>query len=197
MNTNIKKLKDIAKEIKPGITLTRFKVEDDQMGEVVKVLSIKDINQDSMYLPDEVGDGVKIQDASVVEKFLLRDGDVVISTKGSAIKTVTFRGSRDVVANGNLTVIRCDTNVLPEYLTVFFKSERTIYELQKISKGTAILNITVSDLGKILVPVPPVEIQKKIVTLFQELETYTSSRLEEVKVVKQMVLQKTEQLLNN
>lgn len=187
-------LKDLAKEMKSGTTLTRFKVESGE-GEAIKVLSIKDINQDSILLAENIGDEVVVKDASLVEKFLLKDGDVVISTKGSAIKTATFRGEQEVVANGNLTVIKCRPDILPEYLTIFLKSERTVHELQMRSKGTAILNLTTSDLGMLEVPVPPLDVQKRLIKLHQELETYTDSRLEELRLVKQTVKQKTDKVI--
>lgn len=191
------RLKDIVKEIRPGVTLTRFKVDPGE-GELVKVLSIKDINQEAIYLPDAIGDETEVKYASLLDKYLLKDGDVVISTKGSAIKTAVFRGTNELVANGNLSVIRCDEgNVIPEYLTIFLKSDRAIHELQMKSKGSGILSLSTSDLGMIRVPIPSLETQRKLITLHKELETYTSSRQKEIKLVKQRVHQKTENILYN
>jgi type I restriction enzyme M protein len=190
-----KHLKDIVNEIRPGVTLTRFKVESGD-GELVKVLSIKDINQDAIYLSPEIGDETEVKDASSLGKYVLRDGDVVISTKGSAIKTAAFRGTNELVANSNLSVIRCDESIMiPEYLTIFLKSEQAIHELQMKSKGSGILSLSTTDIGMIEVPVPSLETQKKLITLHKELETYTASRLEEIRLVKQTVRQKTEKIL--
>ena len=193
----IQLLKDITTEIKPGPTLTRFKIKEEEQGEIIKVFSIQEMNQDSIYLSDEIGEEMKVKDASLLEKFLLKKGDVIITTRGSAIKAAAFHGVGNVVANGNITIIKCNKNILPEYLTIFLKSESTIHELQKKTAGLLMLSISVSALGNLKVPVPSIEMQEKIVNLFKELETYTSARTIEINNVKTMVLQKIEQLIHN
>lgn len=199
MELNKLLLRDILKEkILPGVTLSSRVKDETGSGETVKVLSIKDINQDALYLADDVGDITEVKDASSLEKFQLRKGDAVISTKGSAIKTAVFRGDNKLIASGNLTILRCDEKIItPEFLAIFLKSDRVVRELQTKSKGSGILSLSTSDLGQIQVPLPSLEIQQDLIKLHRELEIYTTSRLEEIKSVRLAANQKTEEILHN
>ena len=98
---------------------------------------------------------------------LLHKGDIVIPARGNSIGFVTL--VKDEVATCTQTTIyshiTCE-EILPEFLTYCCKFFRTIWF--KYS-GAAIPQVTVGQINKNLVPVPPLEEQKKIVDKINKL----------------------------
>ena len=65
---------------------------------------------------------------------------------------------------GNLYVIRVDQNIIdPYYLKAYLESATGTLFLKRAATGMTIPSISVSNLKKILVPVPPIEEQTKVV----------------------------------
>lgn len=98
---------------------------------------------------------------------LLHSGDIVIPARGNSIGFVTL--VKDELATCTQTTIYShitSDEVLPEFLTYCCKCFRTIWFKHS---GAAIPQVTVGQINKNLVPVPPLEEQKKIVEKIDEL----------------------------
>lgn len=68
------------------------------------------------------------------------------------------------MANGNLYIIRLDTNkVNPYYIKAFLESEKGIAALKEIAVGTAVLNIGVAQLNTLSIPLIPLAEQEEFV----------------------------------
>ena len=74
------------------------------------------------------------------------------------------------VANCNLYVIQIDSaKANPYYIQIFLESDLGQQSLQYFQIGAAIKTISIEDLKKMIIPLPPLDEQNRIATRYQEL----------------------------
>ena len=104
------------------------------------------------------------------EKYCLKDNHLILSKNGYPYKIAIAKiqeGQR-ILANGNLYIIELDEDkVNPYYLKAFFESEQGIAVLKSITVGATIPNIGVDKLKKVEIPLPSLEVQKRIAERYQ------------------------------
>lgn len=92
-----------------------------------------------------------IKDSDKYDRYVLKEGDVLVSAKGTKIKTAVVSNTyfSKIIATGSLIVIRCDQEKLnPYYLKAFFDSRNGAKLLDSIQSGTSIISINASALMK-------------------------------------------------
>ena len=125
-------------------------------------------------------------------KFYLKNDDIIISKNGVPVKVAvaSIEEGQKVLANGNLYVIEPDKEKInPYFLKAFFESRKGIAVLEKICVGTAIKNISMDAIKKLVVPVPPIEEQNRIANEYL-------AAIDELKVLKSKIT-KVESRLKN
>ncbi|MBR0410018.1 MAG: N-6 DNA methylase [Eubacterium sp.] len=102
-------------------------------------------------------------------KYCLRNDDLILSKNNAPFKVAVVKvGKKRIVANGNLYVLRLNKEkVLPHYLQAYFQSESGQRALESISNGTVLKSISVDALRKLEIPVPPMDLQKKVADEFE------------------------------
>ncbi len=98
-------------------------------------------------------------------KYCINSGDILLSKNGYPFKVAVVESTNEkyIVANGNLYIIQLDTKkVNPYYVKAFLESEKGIAQLKRISVGSTIPNIGVSQLNTIKIPMIPREEQDEI-----------------------------------
>ncbi len=93
--------------------------------------------------------------ASTVEKFAVRRGDVVISTKSLKVKSavVDLDDGEPIVAAGSIMVIRPKVGELdPYYLAAYFESDMGRQVLEMYQSGNVIPNLSIGNVKKIPIP---------------------------------------------
>lgn len=113
------------------------------------------------------------------KKYCLQNGDIILSKNSSPFKVATADGlDRQVLANGNLYIIRLRQDlILPYYLQAFFQSASGQKALDGISQGSVFSTISVDALRNLEIPLPPMEVQKKIAEEFED-------RIQELSILK-------------
>lgn len=103
------------------------------------------------------------------QKYCLRDEDLILSKNSAPFKVAVAKtGKKQIVANGNLYVLRLNKEkILPYYLQAYFQSESGQRALDSISNGTMLKSISVDSLRRLEIPVPAMELQKKIADEFE------------------------------
>lgn len=104
------------------------------------------------------------------EKYCLKDNDLIISKNGYPYKiaVASIKKNQRILANGNLYIIELDQEKIdPYYLKAFFESVQGIAILKSITVGATIPNIGIDKLKKIIIPLPPLEKQKKVVDRYK------------------------------
>ncbi|MCQ2773062.1 MAG: restriction endonuclease subunit S, partial [Bacilli bacterium] len=98
-----------------------------------------------------------------VARYLLEEGDVLVATKGFAVKIAVYeKQSRMVIASSNLCVIRPSKLLNGTYLKLFLESETGMKLIKSLQRGTTIVNINYQDICELEVPVPPMDEQLEI-----------------------------------
>jgi len=140
----------------------RSKPQGDEQGSV-QLIQIKDILSDRSGLSHR--DALRFNPERDPTKQLLQEGDVLFMGKGSAPFACAVSGlSGPTVAGGMFYILKPDTTrVLPDYLAWCLSRKETLRTLTIASgTGVAMPVIRRSELEQFSIPLPPLEIQRKI-----------------------------------
>ena len=109
-------------------------------------------------------------------------GDLVIACTSENIedvcKAVVWLGHETIVTGGHSAVFK--HSLEPKFVAYFFQSNAFQVQKRKYARGTKVIDIRIDDLAKIEIPVPPIEIQRIIVSYldnFTELTDQLSAEL--------------------
>lgn len=98
------------------------------------------------------------------EKFRIREDDIVITSKGTAVKMAIADGlPRDTFASGNITIIRVDrSRYHPYILFEYLNSEKGRQALEAIQSGTTIRILNNANLKEFNVPLYEIDPMEKL-----------------------------------
>ncbi len=169
---------DLALSIERGAAITArdldaLTVDDDTELSFLRISDISDgyINTDLPHLREL---------DPKTRKQCLRNGDLIISKNGAPFKIAVAEvpEGKTILANGNLYVIRLDTErVDPYFVAAFLVSDDGKELMDRMVVGTAIPNLPLSNLKRIQIPVPDKDIQDAVVRQYR-------ARLDEIEVLK-------------
>lgn len=159
---NPRKLADFVLDKYRGYQMSSKEVEEleDENGEY-EILTISDI--DNGIISSDLKK-VSVND-NRFERYLVQENNVIISSKGTRIKIAVVNNIEDrkIVANGNLLVLRIDTNKLnPYYLASYLNSSNGQATLNKIQTGSVIISINPSNLIEMNISTFDIETQERI-----------------------------------
>ena len=144
----------------------------------IGVVNISNITETEV----DCGTIVRIEEDKLkVKRYELEDGDLLLTTRGTAIKTGVFK-KQDIlcIASANLCVIRPSKDISTEYLKIFFNSTIGAKMLKSLQRGASVMNINYKDVEELEVPIPSIERQNEIIHEYKkEFELY-QTRLKEV-----------------
>lgn len=136
--------------------------------EPLPFIRIKDINKGqankgSSWVSPDAALGVERQ-------WKLRAGDVLLSKSGTIGKVGVVRnGAVGAVAAGGLYVLRTDRDRLdPHYLAAYLDSAESRAWLQDHASGGVISHLTKRMIEELPVPIPPLQIQHQVATMWRE-----------------------------
>ena len=123
------------------------------------------------------------------DRYLLKTGDVVISSRGTKIKVAVAEvGNRKIIPNGNLIVLRLDTEKIdPYYLEAYLNSENGLLTLEKIQTGAVIISINPSRIEQIKVSMVNKEEQEIFVEKYKRKMTELFLAQEHVRKLKEQI----------
>ena len=164
------KLKDISEFIRNGVTIK----QDISSKEGIPITRIETISKGTI-------DFNKLGYANIfkIEKYkewLLKKGDILIShinsEKHLGKSAIYLDNNYDIIHVMNLLCIRAiDKTVFPEYLQLFFKTNQYKKQIKKITKKSVNqASFSVNDFKEILITVPDLNIQEKIIKKIKVLE---------------------------
>ena len=178
------KLGNLSAKIHYGFTASANELIDS-----VRLLRITDIQNDSVNWPEVPGCEI---DDKQVDNYLLQDGDILIARTGGTIgKSYLVSGItvRSVFASYLIRVQRIDP-MFPNYIKTFLGSQLYWKQLIDSSMGTGQPNVNGNALKNLVVSLPPLKEQKRIVSRVDELFALCDSLKERItesqKVANQM-----------
>ncbi|WP_319995708.1 restriction endonuclease subunit S [Trichococcus shcherbakoviae] len=167
-NSNLEKvkLKEVA-EVFRGKSILK---KDTVLGKI-SVLNISNIENGEIRYVDM--DTIE-EDERKIKRYELLSGDVVLSCRGTAIKSAVFENQNNtIIASANLIVIRPKERLIGEYIKIFFESPIGLAIIKSFQRGTTIMNINHSDIMEMEIPIIPISEQKDMINLYhKELDIY-------------------------
>ena len=103
----------------------------------------------------------------------VKSGNLVIACTSENIedvcKAVVWLGEEDIVTGGHACVFA--HNEIPKYIAYIFQTEYFFQQKKKYARGAKVIDIKMSDLEKITIPVPPLSEQQRIVSILDKFES--------------------------
>lgn len=122
------------------------------------LLNLSDLND--IYI-DELNQPISQELVEAHSKMLVREHDLVITSRGSKIKVAIIDKSiadKQVIVSSNITIIRPDIDQInPYYLLAYMNSETGMNMIERMNTGSVIFTFTNKKLSDYLVPVLPKE----------------------------------------
>ena len=151
-------------EIRKGsqYTISKFKNQISETPTDYQVLTSANIQDDTVYydsLPYIKGDEKLL-------KFRLEEGDLVVTTKSTVVKTYVAHDlpDRNIIVTGGMIIVRPDKSKMnATYLKMFLDSEVGKSELASIAQGAVIVSISLTAFeNDLIVPCPSIEKQNEL-----------------------------------
>ena len=115
-----------------------------------------------------------ISDDTALKQKFADPRDIVMAVTSENIedvcKCVAWLGNEPVAVSGHSAIIKHNQN--PKYLTYYFHSTMFFAQKRKLAQGTKVIEVAPDKLNKVIIPVPPLEVQAEIVKV---LDKYTES----------------------
>lgn len=139
-------------------------------GEKVGVINIADITDNEIdydrvsFVDDE---------QQKIIKYLLEDGDILISSRGTTIKVAMFKKQdKQYIPAVNFNAIRIHESakkkIKSEYLKIFFASSIGQKLLASLQRGGVVMNINAKDLYSLNIPLLSLQEQQEIIDRYNE-----------------------------
>lgn len=107
-------------------------------------------------------------------------GDVVITNTSENFedvgKAMVYLGKEQAVTGGHATIFKPNhEKILSKYFVYLTQTSFFTNEKRKYAKGTKVIDVSATDMAKIILPIPPLEEQQHIVSILDKFETLTDS----------------------
>lgn len=99
-----------------------------------------------------------------LQRYCLKDHSLIISKNGAPFKVAVaeLKPNQRILGNGNLFIIDLNEDEMdPYFLKAYFESPAGMSSLKSISVGTSIPNISLESLRTLIIPKPPIDVQKE------------------------------------
>lgn len=153
-------VKEIA-EIIAGYTF-RGALKHDLNGKC-EVVSAKNINEDGSI---DYNGLTRILQLPPRTNAFVKENDVILSSRGVFRAGVYRKKSQSIIASSSTFILRVDnTKLLPEYLAIYLNSEVGQASIRRVLTGSSIKTILRKSLENLQIPIPSIDIQKKIIDI--------------------------------
>lgn len=99
-----------------------------------------------------------------VARYALEEGDVLITARGTVIKTAVFQKQPfTCITSANINVIRPTGTLRGAYLKLFLDSPVGGKLLKSLQRGSTVVNLNYKDLSELEIPVPPIQVQDTLI----------------------------------
>jgi len=165
----IKTFQEIAEKISSGATPLSGGDAYTNKEEGMPFIRSGDINADKsidftdlLYIKEEVHQ-------KKLKSSQLKRGDVLIAIVGATIGQVSlYDYDKEANINQAIAMVRVKKGINPEYVKEYLVSSVGQNQLNKIKRPVARANINLEEVGSIKIPLPPLPIQNKIVSIMQK-----------------------------
>ncbi|WP_448820095.1 restriction endonuclease subunit S [Cetobacterium sp.] len=101
-------------------------------------------------------------------------GDVIITNTSENLKDVgkalLYLGTEQAVTGGHATIFKPSNIILGKFFVYITQSLNFEKQKVKFAKGTKVIDVSANDISKILIPLPPLEEQQRIVDILDRFD---------------------------
>ncbi|MYJ87179.1 MAG: hypothetical protein F4044_05625, partial [Rhodobacteraceae bacterium] len=144
----------------------------DAYGKGIKFVNVMDIFRNNCLHSDDIAGSVEITDKQL-EEYSVVHGDILFNRTSETQQEIAYSSvylGEDKITFGGFVIRGRQTKqlLLPEFAKYCFKADTIRKEIIRRSQGVVRANIGQKDLSKVLITIPPLDIQKKFVTILDE-----------------------------
>lgn len=132
----------------------------------IRYIAISDVDARTMQVVSR--QMIKPHEAPSRATYRVRKGDIITAISGASTGTprnatalITEDEDGAICSNG-FAVLRSIRGIEPLFLLAYMRTEHYLRQVRRLMTGHAIPAISLEDLAKVLIPVPPITVQKKI-----------------------------------
>ncbi len=178
------KIEDIKKEIINGSTPSKQDSSYWNKDEI-KWATIPDFNDDFLYL-NKVAQFTtqKALDDTLLK--IVPAGSVLLSCTATLGKVAINKV--ELTTNQQINAIVCNNKIIPEYLAIYLKTQKENFE--NLTSNLGVKHINLAMLNDFKIPLPPKEMQEKIVRETEKLRDKEGEIFKQVKWMKREIVKK-------
>lgn len=157
---------------------------DEYVNDGLKVIRIKNVKNG--YIEDNEPVFISLDREKDFKEYKLRNEDILVSMTGNPGRVAKIK-EENLPALLNQRVGKFEIiskNLLKDYFYHFINTEYFEKSVVGLSKGLAQLNVSSSEIESVKIPLPPLDIQQKIVSEIEDLETKEKKAKREVEKLK-------------
>lgn len=140
---------------------------------------------------------VSLETARKLKK--VNTGDVVITNTSENLedvgKALVYLGEEQAVTGGHATIFKPSKAIVGKYFAYFTQSNVFSDEKRRYAKGTKVIDVSATDMAKIEIPIPSLNVQAEIVRILDAFTELTAELATELIARKQQYAYYREQLL--
>ena len=107
---------------------------------------------------------------------IAKTNDIVMAITSENVddvgKCVAWLGDEDIAVSGHTAIIQHKQNA--KYLSYYFHTSHFFTQKKKLAHGTKVIEISPKDLANVIVPIPSLEEQQRIVDILDRFDTLTN-----------------------
>lgn len=92
-----------------------------------------------------------------------REGDVIVSRNATVGAAALVKNAERFCLGQDVSLVRCGNSLMPEFLNWLFRSSLVADQIAVESIGATFLRLNVDQIKSLLVPIPPLELQRATV----------------------------------
>ena len=100
----------------------------------------------------------------------LKRGDVLLTIVGTVGRTAVITDEENITLQRSVAVLKPLKEIKSEYLVGALKSDEVVKQLNKGTKGVAQKGIYLNDLKKMIISVPPIELQNQFADIVKQID---------------------------
>lgn len=132
----------------------------------IRYIAISDVDSRTMQVVSQ--QTIRSHEAPSRATYLVREGDIITAISGASTGTprhataLLTKDEDGAICSNGFAVLRNIHGVEPLFLLVYMRTEYYLRQVRRLMTGHAIPSISIEDLSKVLVPIPPKAEQERI-----------------------------------